>query len=228
MNAFAATARSLPTASGHTVSGGRTARPALAFPGLSLPRDPLAEAMEARLQEAEETIARQQERIAYLEGLTMTDELTGLVNRRGFYSHFRRELAAAQRDPAAAGVLVMIDLDGFKGINDTHGHQAGDAYLRAVARALRTHVRSQDVVGRLGGDEFAVLLTNTDAATGAARAEQLAGLARAESTDWHGTPLPLRFSIGVHAYGPGDHEDEIIRRADVKMYGNKTARRGGR
>ncbi|MCW2247436.1 diguanylate cyclase (GGDEF)-like protein [Azospirillum fermentarium] len=228
MNAFAATARSLPTASGHAMPAGRTARPALAFPSITLPHDVLADAMEARLHEAEETIARQQERIAYLESLTMTDELTGLVNRRGFYSHFRRELAAAQRDPAAAGVLVMIDLDGFKAINDTHGHPAGDAYLRAVAHALRTHVRSQDVVGRLGGDEFAVLLTNTDAATGAARAEQLARLVQGESTDWHGTRLPLRFSTGVHAYGPGDHEDDVMRRADVTMYGNKAARRTGR
>lgn len=228
MNAFAATARSLSITVAHPQPD-RAARPSpLAFPAITLSHAPLAEAMETRLQEAQETIARQQERIAYLESLTMTDELTGLVNRRGFYSHFRRELAAAQRDPAAAGVLVMIDLDGFKRINDTHGHQAGDAYLRAVARALQAHVRSQDVVGRLGGDEFALLLTNTDAATGAARAEQLARLVHGESTDWHGIRLPLRFSTGVHAYGPGDHEEDVIRRADVTMYGNKAARRAVR
>lgn len=188
----------------------------------------LLEAALTKLAEAEETIAQQQERIAYLESLTMTDELTGLLNRRGFYSHLRRELAAARRNGAACGVLVMIDLDGFKGINDTHGHLAGDAYLRQVARLLSSQVREHDVVARLGGDEFAVLLTGLDAETGAARANQLADAARAQSASWNGQELPIRFSIGVQSYGAGDHEDEIVRQADVKMYGNKGERRRAR
>lgn len=179
----------------------------------------------ALLAEAKETIAQQQERIAYLESLTMTDELTGLLNRRGFYSHFRRELASAKRNGTAGGLLVMIDLDGFKGINDTHGHLAGDCYLRHVARLIVAHVRQEDVVARLGGDEFAVLLTNTDTASGLARARQLMEIADGHTVEWSGTVLPVRFSVGTQPYGAGDHEDEVMRRADAMMYGNKGARR---
>ncbi|AWK87290.1 GGDEF domain-containing protein [Azospirillum thermophilum] len=179
----------------------------------------------AMLAEAKETIAQQQERIAYLESLTMTDELTGLLNRRGFYSHFRRELASARRSGSAGGMLVMIDLDGFKAINDTHGHLAGDSYLRQVARVIVSHVRQEDVVARLGGDEFAVLLTNTDVQTGLARARQLMRIADAQVVEWGGHSLPVRFSIGTQPYGAEDNEDEVIRRADAMMYGNKGARR---
>jgi len=183
------------------------------------------ETLQSKLAEAQDTISQQQERIAYLETLTMTDELTGLVNRRGFDQHLRRELAAARRNGTGGGVLVMIDLDGFKQINDVHGHLAGDSYLRQVARLLQSHVRSHDVVARLGGDEFAVLLTNTDPETGAARAAQLADLANQEHAAWNGRSLPIRFSVGVEAYGPADQEDEVILRADVKMYRNKGSRR---
>ena len=177
------------------------------------------------LAEAKETIAELQERIAYLESLTMTDELTGLLNRRGFYSHFRRELASARRNGSAGGLLVMIDLDGFKAINDTHGHVAGDAYLRQVARMVVGNVRQEDVVARLGGDEFAVLLTNTDTASGLARARQLAAIADATHVEWGGHSLPVRFSVGTQPYGAEDSEDEVMRRADAMMYGAKGDRR---
>jgi diguanylate cyclase (GGDEF)-like protein len=179
----------------------------------------------ALLAEARETIAQQQERIAYLESLTMTDELTGLLNRRGFYSHFRRELASARRSGTAGGLLVMIDLDGFKAINDTHGHVAGDSYLRQVALMIVSSVRQEDVVARLGGDEFAVLLTNTDVASGLARASELAALADACHAEWGGVSLPVRFSVGTQPYGAEDQEDEVMRRADSMMYGAKSARR---
>ncbi len=181
-------------------------------------------ALLAKLAEAEETINQQQERIAYLEGLTMTDELTGLVNRRGFNLHLKRELSAARRRGQGGGVLVMIDLDGFKAINDTHGHLAGDSYLRQVARLLQANVRQHDVVARLGGDEFALLLTDTDPVAGAARAVELTELANRGHASWDGAELPIRFSVGVQPYGPADREDEVIRRADVKMYRNKGRR----
>ncbi|MBP2297825.1 GGDEF domain-containing protein [Azospirillum picis] len=177
------------------------------------------------LAEARETIDELRERIAYLESLTMTDELTGLLNRRGFYSHFRRELAQARRHGSAGGLLVMIDLDGFKAINDTHGHLAGDAYLRHIARLIVDNVRQEDVVARLGGDEFAVLLTNTDTANGLARARQLAAIADATHVEWGGQALPIRFSVGTQPYGGEDSEDEVMRRADTMMYGAKNARR---
>lgn len=192
---------------------------------LGTPRTIEPDALAQQLADAKAIIAEQQERIAYLESLTMTDELTGLLNRRGFYSHFRRELASARRHGTAGGVLVMIDLDGFKAINDTHGHLAGDAYLRQVARLIVGAVRQEDVVARLGGDEFAVLLTNTDAEAGAARARQLAEQARSQHAQWGGAELPIRFSLGIQTYGAEDHEDDVIRQADVKMYGDKGEQR---
>jgi diguanylate cyclase (GGDEF)-like protein len=200
---------------------------AIAREGVSLDnldRIALRETMD-KLSEAEEMIQRQQERIAFLESLTMTDELTGLFNRRGFNAQFRRALMAARRNGTGGGVLVVIDLDGFKGINDTHGHLAGDAYLRQVARLLTSFVRGHDVVARFGGDEFAVLLTDTDSESGAARAQQIATAAEQRSLAWNGHALPIRFSIGVHPYGPQDHEEDVIRQADVQMYGNKAKRR---
>ncbi|HEY0836465.1 MAG TPA: GGDEF domain-containing protein [Azospirillum sp.] len=224
MNAFAAQDITPPHHSLDGLGWARMPRPR----GLAIVDDGGERVLEsalAKLAEAQDLINQQQERIAYLESLSMTDELTGLLNRRGFYSHLRRELAAARRNVAAGGMLVMIDLDGFKAINDTHGHLAGDFYLRQVARLLQAHVRSQDVVARLGGDEFAVLLTNTDTATGTARAAQLAEAAHGETVTWNGHALPIRFSIGMQPYGPADHEEDVIRKADVKMYGDKGERR---
>jgi diguanylate cyclase (GGDEF)-like protein len=201
--------------------------------GLSVPsREKLMldEAL-AKLAEAEEKLNEQQDRIAYLESLTMTDELTGLLNRRGFNGQFRRALASARRQGAQGaqgGMLVMIDLDGFKAINDTHGHLAGDAYLRHVARLLAAKVRDHDVVARLGGDEFAILLTGTDAETASARAQELSQAADADAMTWDGVRLPIRFSVGTQAYTADDHEDEVMRQADQRMYAHKSARRRGR
>ncbi len=170
-----------------------------------------------RLREAEAKIEEQKERIAHLETLSMTDELTGLLNRRGFVEAFRRELAATRRT-GMGGVLVIIDLDGFKAINDTHGHLCGDNYLRQSARTLRENVRAHDIVARFGGDEFAVLLTGTDATQGTARADALAEIFNNQSCTWQMTKLPLRASFGKQAYTGADKEEDVIRRADAGMY----------
>ncbi|WP_188260582.1 GGDEF domain-containing protein [Azospirillum tabaci] len=200
----------------------------IAHPAVSVTVE--APALEHQLAEARATIAEQRDRIAYLESLSMTDELTGLLNRRGFFSHFRREIAAARRQGAkgngkGGGVLVIIDLDGFKRINDTHGHMAGDAYLRQVARLLVGSVREEDVVARLGGDEFALLLTNTDATCGDVRARQIVIAAGRRCVRWNNADLPVRFSFGVQPYGADDREEEVIRLADSRMYSNKAGRR---
>jgi len=116
---------------------------------------------------------RQAERkIAELEARADVDPLTEILNRRGFEREFKRSLAYIARYGASAG-LVYIDLDGFKAINDRHGHAAGDALLKAVARALTRHVRASDLVARLGGDEFAVLLWNASEAHAQAKARAL-------------------------------------------------------
>ncbi|TWB54307.1 GGDEF domain-containing protein [Nitrospirillum viridazoti] len=182
----------------------------------------LVQELAMRLADAERIITEQRDRIDYLETLSTTDELTGLLNRRGFQVAFRRELAGARRG-GRGGVLVMVDLDGFKRINDMHSHQAGDAYLRMVARTLADHVRAQDIVARLGGDEFAVLLTRVAPDQGMQRAEALSATLHQMALDWQTHSLPLKASFGCQAYGADDREDEVLHRADVLMYQTKAA-----
>ncbi len=180
-----------------------------------------------RLREAEAKIVEQKERIEHLETLSMTDELTALLNRRGFVEAFRRELASARRT-GMGGVLVIIDLDGFKEINDTYGHLCGDWYLRQAARTLKENVRAHDIVARFGGDEFAVLLTHTDQAQGLARADALSSRFNAATCPWQMRSLPLRGSFGTHPFAGGDQEEDVIRRADAGMYRVKRLLKAGR
>lgn len=180
----------------------------------------LAETQVALLQ-AEQALRAQEERIRILEMMVMTDELTGLANRRGFAVALDRELSLARRDTDGGGVLVMIDLDGFKGINDCYGHAAGDAYLCAVAETLQEGVRRSDVVARLGGDEFAILLTRMDEASGARRVARLEKFFSAQSMTWEGRALPLRASFGFAAYNGLGSADGVLHTADVRLYARK-------
>ena len=173
--------------------------------------------------EAHQLIASLQERVAYLETLTTTDELTGMLNRRGFFEHFRRELAHAKRDASAGGMLGMVDLNGFKAINDSLGHAAGDAMLCRVGKLLCGAVRSQDVVARLGGDEFAILLTTIDPTSGSQRIAALTQGLNAETAVWRGYTIPVSLSIGAAPYGPHDREEIVMRAADSAMYAHKLA-----
>jgi len=106
---------------------------------------------------AERRIAELLDRVANLEETASTDDLTQVLNRRGFRAELERALAAAGRY-GIKGMLIFIDLDGFKDVNDDHGHAAGDHILRTVACILNENVRETDYVARLGGDEFAILL----------------------------------------------------------------------
>src|SRR6267143_5753267 len=101
---------------------------------------------------------------ALLARLVIQDQLTNVLNARAFAERLTQELDRNRRYPRPLALMYM-DLDNFKVINDTHGHQTGDAVLRLVADAMRSSVRQADVVGRLGGDEFAVLMPETDAST---------------------------------------------------------------
>ena len=176
------------------------------------------------LHHAEEVIRKQEERIHFLERMALTDELTGLSNRRGFAVAFDRELARARRDASYCGILVMIDLDGFKAVNDTWGHATGDAYLRTVALTLQENVRAIDVVARLGGDEFALLLTHLEEQDGGARLARLETSFVKASPNFH-ERIPLRASFGSTPYAGGDVADELMRSADVRLYASKAQRK---
>lgn len=177
------------------------------------------------ISEAEKLIDAQRRKIAYLETLALNDDVTGLMNRRGFMAALQRELAAAKRDAQAHGILIMMDLDGFKGINDTHGHAAGDAYLAAFAGALSAEVRGSDVVARLGGDEFALLMTRIAGKPGLARAQAIMKNVNAKTMNWRQSALPLRTSAGMAAYAGRDIAEAVMVSADLKLYANKLKRK---
>ncbi len=173
--------------------------------------------------ECERRMADLRERVLYMERLAMTDELTGLLNRRGFSEELQRTLAAARRYEEQ-GILIYIDLDGFKPINDTYGHDAGDEVLRNVGRLLRDIVRETDYVARLGGDEFAVLLTRSRWDDGMARAEAIDEALNSLVIAWKGRMVNVRASIGIQAYGPDDDGHGLLSQADQAMYRTKRGR----
>ncbi|WP_212994444.1 GGDEF domain-containing protein [Actinoplanes auranticolor] len=155
---------------------------------------------------------------AELRHLAMHDPLTGLANRVFLHERLRQALARSRRHTADTAVL-LLDLDRFKQINDTLGHEAGDEVLREVARRIDQTVRTEDTAARLGGDEFAVLvedLADDDAAV--TIAERITA-ALGRPVTFGGHPLSIGASIGI-AYsedGPAD-PDDIMRRADAAMY----------
>jgi len=160
-----------------------------------------------------ESYERQQLLLRTSEVLAATDPLTGCLNRRAFLDRLDRAAAGA----GAGWVVCLIDLDGFKGVNDRSGHAAGDAVLRAVTVALSGVVRETDTVARLGGDEFAVL-AEADAGGSEALAVRLReGVARA------GVDTGVTASVGVTEVRPGDEGDEVLSRADQAMYRAKGA-----
>jgi diguanylate cyclase (GGDEF)-like protein len=172
---------------------------------------------------AEQTLAVQRARIRYLEGLSITDELTGLLNRRGFQHELARALARAERT-LETGLLVLCDLDGFKAVNDRHGHLAGDAVLCAVADLLAAKTRRSDYVARLGGDEFAVLMTHSSRTQAERRVTVLAGLINNLVVDWDGHRLPVSASFGFEGYHRGSQPDTLLFLADRALYRHKGPR----
>ncbi len=173
--------------------------------------------------EAQQQLMAQSQRIASLEALSFTDELTGLYNRRGFHEELRRVLAVSQRF-GSTGVLAFIDLDRFKAINDGLGHQAGDAVLRHVAAMLNDNIRATDVVARLGGDEFAAALVHTSADSGHRRAAALERLLNTSVVHWQDYEIPVSASFGIKPFGPDTTADTLLARADAAMYQNKKAK----
>ncbi len=157
-----------------------------------------------------------------LANLASTDPLTGLLNRRGFEPQWKQGLAFALRAGHPISAL-MVDIDHFKRVNDTHGHAVGDDVIRHLSRLLRERLRSTDVVARYGGEEFAAILPNTDAANALHVAQMLVD-AMAEQ------PLPVvgpvTISVGVTTLLPGvPGEVDLLQQADEALY---SAKRTGR
>lgn len=163
-------------------------------------------------------IERQTQELCMVEA-ALTDTLTGLANRRCLADRLGAALGRAGRGEAPPAVL-LLDLDGFKAVNDERGHRTGDAVLVEVANRLRGAVRGTDTVARLGGDEFVVLCEGLDA-EGAAEVSERVQLALAQPIPLEQGEVTLGVSIGVVVARAGDAADDVLDRADAAMYAAK-------
>ena len=166
--------------------------------------------------------ARLYEQAVYM---SITDALTELFNRRKFFKLAGLEFERSRRYQTPFSVITL-DIDWFKKINDTYGHDTGDQALREVSRRLRSGVRSVDVVARIGGEEFAILLPETSLEEARQVAERLrAGFANAP-VEWQGQQVPITASFGVTAMDENCADLEMMmKRADQALY---RAKEGGR
>jgi diguanylate cyclase (GGDEF)-like protein len=167
--------------------------------------------------EAEGRISVLRGEIQRLRTLSITDEATELLNHRGFTESLRRSIDRGRRY-GETGALLLIDLDGFKAVNDTYGHAAGDHVLISVARALRKCVRTTDDVARIGGDEFAVLLNHTPARHAEERADFIEQHLNSLVATWRGKNIHVRASIGCHCFSADANAKEVFDQADDNMY----------
>lgn len=185
------------------------------------------EALQVALDRLRRSVAENEAQRELLAELATHDPLTGLLNRRAACDALARELARVDREGGAVAA-VFVDLDGLKGLNDTFGHEVGDAAIVATAGVLRACARETDVVARLGGDEFLVAGPVAPegggrVAAGALAERVLAGLAAA-SVPAGGGSVSLRASIGVAVSGPaGGDAEALVRAADAAMYEAKRA-----
>lgn len=171
-------------------------------------------------------LARQAEQASEFYGdIAMRDPLTGLFNRRQFNEALEREIASANRR-GSCFTLLLLDLDGFKPVNDRYGHHAGDAVLRAVAERLGSQARSNDTVARIGGDEFVLICPDLcDESSAALVSERLLNLLNEEILLETAT-VRIGASIGIAFYPNHAHTvDDLIRAADEAMYLAKKAGR---
>jgi diguanylate cyclase (GGDEF)-like protein len=175
-----------------------------------------------RVLELEEGLLRAQEALRVH---ATSDDLTGLSNRRVVLEQLDRELRRARHDKKPLSV-AMADLDHFKAINDQHGHPAGDAVLRQVARCMQLELREYDGIGRYGGEEFLFVLPGCDADAALVAMERVRTRAAATPAHWEGQLLPVTLSIGVAWTDPdGLTAAGLTLAADEALY---RAKAGGR
>ncbi len=181
--------------------------------------------VEITLMSQQQATTLQQQNIE-LKQKAVTDGLTGLANRARFDEVFAEKFrnAMANLPDAWPLSLLMIDLDKFKSINDTHGHPSGDAVLRAVARLLKTAARMEDLAARYGGEEMVLLMPGTTKATAATIAETIRRAIAAKPVVSETATIPVTASIGVATFEPGcplNQAAQLIKAADLALYNAK-------
>ncbi|MCL4713597.1 MAG: GGDEF domain-containing protein [Hyphomonadaceae bacterium] len=192
--------------------------------GLGLSRRDVSDAALAALERLAAERESLAERLAAAEALADRDALAPVLNRRAFMRELHRTMSEVERYRTPAAVLYL-DLDGFKALNDSYGHAAGDAVLRHVGLMLLDSVRESDVVGRLGGDEFGVILNRATADEAHAKAAALSEKLNSAVILHEGMAHRVRASFGAHAIALVEDPETAVARADEAMYADKFARR---
>ncbi len=167
-----------------------------------------------------------QRQAALADRLAMTDPLTGVLNRRGIKAGLLEAMAQADRYRRPLSV-AMLDVDGFKAINDRHGHSVGDEALRAIVRLVRRSLRGPDRLGRYGGDEFLLLLPETRLPDARRLVDRISGLLRNTTLDIHGQSVELGASLGVREFERGESLESLLERVDRELYRAKDSRFAG-
>ena len=178
--------------------------------------------LRAEIARLRATVARLERQVGELDRLAHHDPLVPLPNRRGFERQLGGLIDRAERY-GDGGALLFIDVDGLKMVNDSFGHDAGDAALIHLAKLLVGDVRQSDSVARIGGDEFAVLLERVDLAQATETAARLTDLIAGSSFSYAGMAIPLSAAIGIAEIRTGDTPDVVVARADRAMYEQKAA-----
>ncbi len=185
----------------------------------------LGEGMNAMLDSLEESNEK-------LKKLSNTDALTGLCNRRHFYAQAGLELRRASRNGQPVAI-AMADLDHFKSVNDTYGHDGGDAVLRSFSSILKEHARATDIVARLGGEEFILMMPGTDAEGALTAMEKIRRITFESSVPFDGKTISYTMSAGLYVINPrksgedafAEILDNAVKKADMALYRSKESGR---
>ena len=209
-----------------TDTAGRTPRDSASIMGI--PADELSPNVQqavmtlmAEVDRLKRDLENSRERMRELEDMADQDPLVPVLNRRAFMRELERAMSYAKRYGGIASV-IYLDLDGFKQINDVHGHAAGDAVLRAVVELLLANTRQSDVIGRIGGDEFAVILMQTPIDLAMEKAKSLLRLVRELKVAFEDRIVQPSATAGLSSIDDGEDATEVLAQADLAMYANKT------
>jgi diguanylate cyclase len=178
--------------------------------------DELREAR-ARVEEVEREVTRLQSELAQVVELVRQDQLTGTLNRKGLDEVLEREVARSQRRDAPLCV-ALLDIDNFKRLNDTYGHQTGDQALTHLARVVQETLRPQDTVARYGGEEFVIVLPETDLAEAVAAMTRLQRELTRRIFLHDNEKTLITFSAGVARLAADETREQTLSRADAAMY----------
>jgi diguanylate cyclase len=173
---------------------------------------------------AEQRIEQLKSELELVTKLVREDQLTGALNRRGLDDALEREIARAER-AAAPLCIALVDIDNFKRINDTYGHQVGDIVLVHLVAIIRETIRANDLIGRYGGEEFLLLLPDSRLEEAVAVMGRLQREFARKPIVWGNQQLLVTFSAGVAARDAGENERSLVSRSDKALY---EAKRGGK